>query len=250
MDLGWLFERPIAHRGLHSRDDGIVENSRSAVSAAMAGGFAIEVDVQMSADGEAVVFHDAVLDRLTHASGPVNAGTAADLRTLPLAGSWHGDRVWTLPDLLSEVAGRVPLVVEIKTQARDGTRLARRTAELLAAYSGRAAAKSFDPRIVAQLRRIAPHLPRGIIGCAFSGSNPEWRTLSAPQRFAARHLLHWPMTRPHFLSWHVHDLPRRAAGLVRTTTAAPIMAWTVRTSLDQARAAVYADQMIFEGFTP
>jgi glycerophosphoryl diester phosphodiesterase len=250
MDVGWLFERPIAHRGLHRRDAGIIENSAAAVSAAIAHGFAIEVDIQMSADGEALVVHDAALERLTGATGPVSARRTAELCALPLIDSGAGDRLWTLPDLLDLVAGRAPLIVEIKTQSRDGARLARRAAELLSAYNGPAAAKSFDPRLIAQLRRAAPDLPRGIIGCAFADDDPDWRALSATQRLAARNLLHWPWTRPHFLSWHVHDLPRRAVGLVRAATAAPVMAWTVRTPAEQARAALYADQMIFEGFTP
>ena len=250
MDLDRLFERPIAHRGLHDRAAGIIENSAGAVRRAVEAGYAFEVDVQISRDGEAVVFHDDTLDRLTAETGRVADRTAAELCTIPLIDSAEGDRIWTLAELLALVAGRVPFVVEIKSLGDGDTRLARRTAELLTAYDGFAAAKSFDRRMVREVKRAAPDLPRGIIGCAFKPDDREWRAMSSARRFVDRNLLHWPLTRPHFISWDVSDLPRRAVDIAHRLTGAPVMTWTVRTPFDQARAALYADQMIFEGFLP
>lgn len=240
-----LFALPIAHRGLHDRARGIIENTPSAVRAAVDAGYGIEVDVQRTADGEAVVFHDDTLDRLTEATGAVAAYNLAELRKVPFRET--ADRFWTLDELLEEVSGHSPLFVEIKSQFDDGTPLATHVGARLSAYKGPAAAESFDPRMVAVLRREQPGVPRGVIGCAFE-EDEDWAELSAAQRFAMRHLLHWPSTRPDFLSWDVHDLSRAAVRLARSVAGTPVSTWTVRTPADQARAGLYADQMVFEGF--
>ncbi|MFC3693951.1 glycerophosphodiester phosphodiesterase family protein [Chenggangzhangella methanolivorans] len=243
--LDWLMARPIAHRGLHDRTAGVVENTPTAVGEAIAAGYGCEIDVQLSADGEAVVFHDETLDRLTEASGPVAALPLADLRRVAFRET--ADRIFTLDDCLDLVAGRGALVVEIKSAFGGDERLVRRVAERLAARGGPVAAKSFDPRVVTALRRLAPDAPRGIIGEAFADGDPHWAAISPRRRFSARNLLHWPATRPDFLSWNVADLERPAVRLARSL-GRPVMTWTVRTLEDQARAALHADQIVFEGF--
>ena len=109
----WLTARPIAHRGLHDRAAGIPENTLAAARAAIAGGYAIECDVQISADGEAMVFHDEALGRLTGAVALVAETRTDALRSLAVAGS--SETIPTLPDTLAAIAGRVPLVVEVKS---------------------------------------------------------------------------------------------------------------------------------------
>ncbi|KMO15708.1 glycerophosphodiester phosphodiesterase family protein, partial [Methylobacterium platani] len=150
----WLTARPIAHRGLHDRHAGIPENTLAAAEAAIAGGYAIECDVQLSRDGEAMVFHDAGLGRLTGADGLVRERDAADLKALTVLGS--GEPVPTLPDFLRRIAGRTPLIVEVKTRHDGDLALARRTAEIVAAYDGPVAVKSFDPAIVGALAGLVP----------------------------------------------------------------------------------------------
>ncbi len=248
MNLDRLFEQPIAHRGLHDRAQGIVENSRAAVWYAVQAGYGFEVDVQMSADGEAMVFHDDTLDRLTDYTGAVKDFTAAQLCALPLRGSADGDTIWTLGELLDFVAGQSPAVIEIKTLWDGDHTLARRVAELLGAYEGPVAAKSFDPGLVAAFARAAPHVARGIVGYAYDDEEAEG--LSPFRRWRLRNLVHWPLTRPHFISWGVNDLPRRSVEIASRLTGAPVMTWTVRTPADQACAGLFADQMIFEGFRP
>jgi glycerophosphoryl diester phosphodiesterase len=215
---------------------------------AVEAGYGFEVDVQMSADGEAVVFHDDKLDRLTLEKGPVKAHTAAELQQIALKNSADGDRIWTLAELLDEVDGRVPAIIEIKTLWDHDTRLAKRTAQLLAGYRGPIAAKSFDPEMVVAFGKSAPDLPRGIIGYAYPADGDEG--LTALKRFYLRHLLHWPKTQPHFISWAVRDLEMASVRFAHYATSAPVMTWTVRTEFDQARASLHADQMIFEGFLP
>jgi glycerophosphoryl diester phosphodiesterase len=248
MNLELLFERPIAHRGLHDAGAGIMENSKSAVLRAVEAGYGFEVDVQMSADGEAIVFHDEKLDRLTNETGPVKTRSAAELQQIALKNSAHGDRIWTLAELLDEVGGRVPAIIEIKTLWDHDVRLAKRTAELLAGYSGPVAAKSFDPEMVTAFGKTAPDVPRGIIGYAYPSDGDEG--LPVLKRFYLRNLLHWPKTRPDFISWAVRDLEMASVRFAHYATGAPIMTWTVRTEFDQARAGLHADQMIFEGFLP
>ncbi|AWN45852.1 glycerophosphodiester phosphodiesterase [Methylobacterium terrae] len=243
----WLTARPIAHRGLHDRAAGIPENTVAAAEAAISGGYAIECDVQLSRDGEAMVFHDAGLGRLTGADGPVRERDAADLKTLTVLGS--GEAVPTLPEFLSRIAGRTPLIVEVKTRHDGDLALARRTAEVVAAYDGPVAVKSFDPIVVGALADLVPGIPRGIV--AESGhDDPAYAALTEAQRHGLGQLLHFSESRPDFLSWRVDDLPNAATHLCRLLGRMPVMTWTVRTEAQVRLARAHADQMVFEGFRP
>lgn len=245
--LAWLTERPIAHRGLHDRALGVVENTPSAVARAIEFGFGIEIDVQATADGEAVVFHDETLDRLTEASGPVAALTLAELKRVTFRET--ADRFWTLDECLDMVAGRRTLTVEVKSSFASDLTIAERVAARVAARPARVVVESFDPRVLKIVRRLAPTVPRGIVGEAFDDGDPRWSHLTWAQRRGARNMLHWPWTRPDFLSWRVSDLDRRSVRLARKA-GKPVTTWTVRTPEDQARATLYADQIVFEGFMP
>lgn len=248
-DLGWLVARPIAHRGLHDRAAGLIENSISAAEAAIAHGFGIECDVQLSADGQAVVFHDFVLDRLTGETGDVVGLTAANLAEIGLKGS--ADRIPTLPGFLDAIGGRVPLVIEIKSRFNGDLTLARRTAEILKGYSGQPIVlKSFDPVIVAALRELAPELARGIVARSDYSQDSDTTHLDEAQRHALANLLHFGESQPDFISWKVSDLPCAAPYLCREALGLPVISWTVRTPEERARAALHADQMVFEGFLP
>ena len=243
----WLLARPIAHRGLHDRTAGIVENTFSAAEAAIAEGFGIECDVQLSADGEAMVFHDHELDRLTGATGPVRAQNAAALGQLRIGGT--DDPIPTLMQFLDLIGGRVPLVIEVKSRFDGDERLAHRVAEILAGRRDPVAVKSFDPDIVALLRRIAPALPRGIVAQSRYDER-EAALLGADRVREMTDLLHWERTAPDFLSWRVSDLPGAAPYLGRLLGGVPIMSWTVRSEAEAAHAYAHADQIVFEGFRP
>lgn len=243
----WLVARPIAHRGLHDAKAGVIENSLAAARAAIARGFAIECDVQDSSDGEAMTFHDHELDRLTGETGPVRERPAEAIAALILSGS--RERVPRLSDLLSTIAGRVPLVVEIKSRFDGDPRLTRRTLELLAAYDGPACVKSFDPFVVALARELAPERPRGVVGqSAWTGCEAE--RLGEARVREMTELLHVSTTQPDFLSWRHTDLPCAATHLCRTLRATPVMAWTVRDAASAGSALAHADQIVFEGFDP
>jgi len=239
----WLTTRPIAHRGLHDAARGIIENTASAVEAAIAGGYGIEVDLQVSADGEAMVHHDDTLDRLTEGSGPLAGMTAAQLARVRFRAT--KDRMMTLGELCEQVAGRATLVLELKSRFDRDWRLVARVAEVLAFYAGPTVAMSFDPGIVTGLRRAAPHLLRGIVA-ERRFDHREWQTLTEWQRRGLAHLLHAPVTRPDFVAYRVDDLPAPATRLARLL-GLPVLAWTVRTQTQRRLADTYADQMIFEG---
>ncbi|MDQ0510657.1 glycerophosphodiester phosphodiesterase family protein [Ancylobacter amanitiformis] len=243
----WLTARPIAHRALHDAARGVIENTPSAVDAALARDFAIEVDIQLSADGEAMVFHDDTLERLTTATGPAHALTAAQFRATALRGT--ADRTMTLPELLARVAGRVPLIIELKSRFDGNRAVAERAALDLADYAGPAALMSFDPDLVEAVRHLAPRIARGIT-MEHAYDDPEWDMLSPATKFAWGNLLHFPRTRPDFIAHYVKELPSAPVALARRTFALPLLTWTVRTAGDRAVAARHADQMIFEGFLP
>ncbi|MGY2050531.1 glycerophosphodiester phosphodiesterase family protein [Methylobacterium sp. JK268] len=241
----WLTARPIAHRGLHDRAAGIPENTIAAAEAAIAGGYAIECDVQLSRDGEAMVFHDDGLGRLAGEPGRVRERDAAALAALAVAGS--AERIPSLPDFLARIAGRTPLVIEVKSRFDGDLALARRVAAVVAAYAGPVALKSFDPAIVGALADLAPGLPRGIVAESRQ-DDPSYAGLSEAARTGLAQLLHFAESRPDFLSWRVDDLPNAPTHLARLLGGRPVMTWTVRTPEQMARARAHADQMVFEGF--
>jgi len=226
----------------------VIENSLSAALAAIAGGFAIECDVQLSADEEALVFHDFTLDRLTGVAGRVVPARAADPSGAgPRA---LGDRTPPSPGSRGASGGGPPLGTGIKGRCGGALRLATRTAEIVAGHKGRPIVlKSFDPVIVAALRELAPDFARGIVAMN-AYEYGDYVHLTPAQKHALANLLHFGESQPDFVSWKVADLPTAAPFLCRKALGLPLMSWTVRTPEDRLRAAEHADQMVFEGFRP
>jgi glycerophosphoryl diester phosphodiesterase len=243
----WLTKRPVAHRGLHDAARGIIENMPGAVQAAISGNFSIEVDIQLTADGEAMVHHDDALGRLTEGSGALLGKTAAELKAVTFKST--AEKMMSLGDLCALVAGRVPLVIEVKSHFDGDRRLVSRMAEVLATYSGPAVGMSFDPDQVLALRDLMPSRPRGIVA-EREYSQQDWPKASAEQRRGMTHLRHAFRTRPHFVAYWVNELPAAAPWIARNIFGLPLLTWTVRTPDQRAIAARHADQMIFEGFVP
>src|ERR1700730_14058728 len=139
----WLTARPVAHRGLHDRARGIIENMPGAAAAAVEANFAIECDIQLTADGEAMVHHDFALGRPSEGSGPLRAKTSAELKRVVFKDT--PERMMSLGDLCALVAGRVPLVIEVKSRFDGDRELVRRMTAVLTSYRGPVAGMSFDP---------------------------------------------------------------------------------------------------------
>ena len=243
--LGWLTARPIAHRGLHDAVHGIIENSPSAFAAAIRRDYAIECDLQVSADGEAMVFHDNRLDRMTLEGGSVAAATARELRKIPLRGT-H-DHITTLTELCNQVQGRTPLVIEMKSHWDGDLRLAHRAVEVLSVYDGPFALMSFDPDLVEAVRQHSPATARGIV--ADRVADRSWLHLPLPRRLELRHFVHLERSAPHFVSFDAGGLPWRPVQRLRQA-GLPVICWTVRSSAEASAVRRYCDQITFEGFRP
>src|SRR2546428_10553749 len=196
--LYWLPAGRGAPRGLHNPTAGVIENSPSAVDAAATAHYAIEVDLQITADSEAMVNHDGTLGRLTEGEGRLDAMTAADLKRVPFRTT--ADRMMTLGDLLDLVGGRVALFLELKSRFDRDLRLPRRVAAVLETYSGPVAAMSFDPYQLEAIQDFAPGLPRGIVA-----QRHDRREGGGHDRVA--YLLHGLRSPPHFFAYHVKDPP-------------------------------------------
>ena len=245
--LDWLTARPVAHRGLHDAAAGVIENTPSAFAAAVGANYAIECDLQISADGEAMVHHDDALGRLTEGSGRLDQMTSAELRRVAFKATT--DRMISVGELCDLVAARVTLVIELKSGRAGDQRLASRAAQILSAYAGPAALMSFDPAQIAAVRRSAPLLTRGLVAEGWSGHFERGELLARGERALAygRDALR---ARPQFIAYSVKELPATLPLAARRLCGMPLLTWTVRSTDDRQRAARWADQMIFEGFRP
>jgi glycerophosphoryl diester phosphodiesterase len=238
---------PIAHRALHDRAAGRIENSPAAIRAAVEAGFGIEIDLQLSQDGVAMVFHDEDLDRLTDESGPVAARTAADLARIRLKDST--DTIPTLADVLTLIAGRVPLLIEIKDQSltmgpTDG-RLEGATATALQGYPGPVAVMSFNPASVHHMARLAPEIPRGLTTSAYDPD--DWAPLPADICARLREIPDYEATGSSFISHEAADVSRPRLTDLKAQGAA-ILCWTIRSPEAEALARHVADNVTFEGY--
>jgi glycerophosphoryl diester phosphodiesterase len=245
--LDWLTARPIAHRGLHDEARGVVENTPSAIRAAIEANYGVEVDLQISADGEAMVHHDDSLGRLTDGKGRLDAMTAAELKRVAFRGS--ADRMMTLGELCDLVVGRNTMLLELKSRFDGDGRLPARVASVLAAYRGAVAPMSFDPMQLAALRQHAPKLVRGIIAAKYR-PHPYWDQMPFWTRKTMGYLLPSLPARPQFVAYSVGDLPALAPLAARHILGLPLLTWAVRTAAEREIARRWADQMIFEGFRP
>jgi glycerophosphoryl diester phosphodiesterase len=231
-DLERLGAVPFAHRGLHGGD--LVENSGGAVAAAVDRGFGVELDVQLSRDGEAMVFHDYELDRLTGETGAVSARTAAELRAIRL--DRCGEAVPALAEALAIVGGRAPLLIEVKSPGREVARLCAAVARALRNYEGPVGVMSFNPEVGAWFARNEGSVLRGLV--VTEERKRGWRGR------IERRLALW-RAKADFLAYDIRDLPSSFAGAARRL-GLPVYTWTVRGAADRARAAAHADQIIFE----
>lgn len=238
-----FLDRPIAHRAYHDRAAGRPENSLEAIRAAVDAGYGIEVDVQLTADGEALVFHDHDLDRLTGTEGPVRARTLSEIRALTLLGGASAPP--TLGEALREIAGRVPLLVEIKDQdgamGPDVGPLEAAVAKALAGYDGPVAVMSFNPHSVAEMARLAPDLPRGLT------TEWTWKDVPPAVRERLRQIQDYEPTGASFISHNAADLHRPRVAELKDQGAA-ILCWTIRSPAAERAARQVAHNITFEGY--
>lgn len=249
------FLRPIAHRGLHgAAGRGAVENTIAAFDAAVARGYGIELDVRAGPGGLPLVFHDATLERLTTGFGAVR-GLDAQTRSRTAFRNAPAERIPTLQQVIERVAGRVPILVEIKSEWEppdptflgEVARLARGAPQPLGLMS-------FDPAVMSVLRELAPQVPRGIVSGNYlanaGGGDDHWWSdrIGAKRAEALSLLLESGPVAPHFFAYDVRALPTPVTRYIRAAQGLPILAWTVRNDADLTTASRFADAPIFEGF--
>lgn len=233
-DASFITRRPIAHRGLHDGNKAVWENTLSAFEAAIAGGYAIECDLQYASDAEPVVFHDDDMERLCNVKGDVREKTSGELGLISIGGT--KDKVPSLKALLKLVKGRVPLVLELKGREGDDEGFASAVLETLEGYEGEVALMSFDVWLLEELKALESPYPVGLTAEGVKESEFEIH------RKAMAHGLD-------FISYNVMHLPnafiseQKAGGV-------PVISWTVRTPELKAHSDAHVDQITFEGFTP
>ena len=230
--VAFLKAQPFAHRGLHGV--GIVENSRAAFRAAIALGHGIETDVQAARDGEAMVFHDVTLDRLTAETGAVATHTPVELERITLRGT--AETIGQLPEILALVAGRVPILIEIKAKGKRVAPLCLSVRRALEGYRGEVAVMSFNPLVGAWFADHADRIVRGLVVSEEGKSGA---------RGAVERWVSLARAKPDFLAYDVRDLPSRFAGAARAR-GIPVLTWTVRNAEAERRAFAYADEAIYE----
>jgi glycerophosphoryl diester phosphodiesterase len=243
------FLRPIAHRGLHHAKRGIIENTAPAFLAAIEKGYGIECDVRPAADGLPVVFHDETLKRLVDGSGPVARVTQRQLKTL--RHRIGGAPILTFAELLDLVSGRVPLLIEIKSEWEAPQKsFLKQIAATASAYNGPIALMSFDPAIMTGIRSLASNLPRGMISGNYVGRGWWGRRITGKRAASLRNFLESGPVVPDFYAYDVNALPTPVTEYARAVHGLPLFTWTVRTAKQRRIAAQWADAMIFEGFEP
>ncbi|WP_170479541.1 glycerophosphodiester phosphodiesterase family protein [Ruegeria arenilitoris] len=242
-----FLQRPIAHRALHDVSAKRPENSLSSIRAALDAEYGIEIDLQLTADGRAMVFHDYDMRRLTGQSGPIRRITAEQANALPLLYS-ENESIPSLEQVLDLVDGKVPLLIELKDQ--DGGMgtgigsLEQDAVRVLNDYDGPVAVMSFNPNSVAELAHLAPQIPRGIVTSSYDPNN--W-PLPVETCDYLRGIPDFDRVGASFISHEVSDLDRPRVSELKER-GVPILCWTVRSPAQEAEARKVADNVTFEGY--
>ncbi len=241
------FLRPIAHRGLHGKITGHLENTAPAFAAAFAKGYGVECDLQPASDGTPMVFHDFTLDRLVDAVGRIDRRSPSELATTTYRG--RAETILSFAEFLDLAGGRGPLLVEIKSDWKpphDG--FLQRIARSAKRYKGPLALMSFDPKVMVTMAELAPKVPRGIVSGVYAGDGWNLDKLGTKRGERLTNLLESGAALPSFFAYDVKALPTPITRYVREVQGLPLFTWTVRSATDRKTAMLHADAPIFEGF--
>ena len=233
-----------AHRGLYKKDQTVPENSLVAFARAVEHGYGAELDVQLTADGQVVVFHDDNLNRMCGLDKPVSALTYQELKKLTLANS--EERIPLFTEFLAVIDGEVPLIIELKAGGRNAE-LCRKTWEILQEYEGAYCIESFDPRIVRWFRKNAKKVVRGQLSDQYKNAP----TVPPILRFLLKNLLGNFLAKPHFIAYR-HNEAAECLNfrLCKNWFHLLTVAWTVREGDDLDAVRKEFDLIIFEHFLP
>ena len=237
---------PFAHRGLYDNDAGIPENSLPAFRRAVEHGFGCELDVQLTKDEKLVVFHDDNLKRMCGDSRLLRDVTFEELETMRLIGT--DERIPTFDEVLSVVGGKIPLIVELKSERPNlelNTKNCEITYETLSRYNGDYCIESFDPSIVQWFRLHAPGIIRGQLATGTAG----YGKMKKGQAFALSHLLMNFYGRPHFIAYDI-DFPQPLSLKICLLLGAFRASWTCRKKEEHGQRIKAGEAVIFEHYIP
>jgi glycerophosphoryl diester phosphodiesterase len=235
--VAFLVAQPYAHRGLHG--SGIVENSRAAFAGAIAAGHGIELDIQVSSDGEPFVFHDDRFERLTDESGGIGERRGAEVARIQLRGT--NETIPRLSEILALVGGRVPILIEVKSSPYPMGAVCLAIRRLLEGYAGRVAVMSFNPDVGRWFNEHAPRVVRGLVVT----EQGERKGLGWLKGVLARQLS-LIRAKPDFLAYDIRDLPQSSFARAQRKRGLPVLTWTVRTAVHERAATAHADEIIYE----
>lgn len=237
---GWSY----AHRGLHGI--GLPENSMAAFKAALDGGYGIEFDLHLLADGNLAVIHDSLLKRTTGAEGRIEDLTTEELKNYHLEGTEQ--TIPTFRELLDLYAGKAPLIVELKPVGGNHAALCKATCDMLESYEGAYCIESFDPRCIQWLKKNRPQIIRGQLSEDFVKGDQK---MPLALRFVLTHLLMNFLTVPDFVAYKFADRNRSVSvWLCRKLYRAQGVSWTLRSQEEYDTAVKEGWLPIFEGFRP
>lgn len=234
----WLLKTPVAHRGLHSPESGVPENSMKAYAAAIENGYPIEMDIQLTKDNVLVCFHDDTLSRMTGVDAFVRDKTFEEVRAMRLAGT--NEIIPTFDEFLAFVGGRTPIVIELKSQKNRGI-IADETIKRLDNYKGDFVVQSFDPFIVREFRKKRPQFIRGQLVDKDRHEGLSWIT----DKLLGMAFFNFTV-KPDFINMNVKYLPVKGKMIKNRR----LICWTARSEEDRKKAEKYADNYIFEGIRP
>lgn len=232
-----------AHRGLHDKANGIPENSLPAFKQAVESGYGMELDVQLTKDGVAVVFHDITLIRMCGVEGKVSNFTYEELQKFPLAGT--EEKIPTFAQVLQVVKGKMPLIVELKMERLDQS-VCEVIAKILREYKGPYVVESFNPLVVYWYKKNFPEVCRGQLSEPFRCLGSEQPIVT----FGLRHLLFNFITRPDFIAFHCGHPHALSRWLCTKLYGAIPVAWTVRSPQQLEKIRNKFQIYIFENFLP
>lgn len=232
----WFCKYKIAHRGLHNET--MPENSLVAFDNACNHGFAIELDVRLSKDGEVVIFHDYNLKRICGEDINLNTLTLDELKNYQLCGTKH--TIPTLKEALKLINGRSPIVIELKPQKRK-EHLEEKVYEILKKYPYDIAIKSFNPFSVLWFKKHAPEVPRGMLAGYL-------KDIKMPNiyKYLIKRLKFFNLIKPDFISYDFNDLPNKYV----SSKNVPVLTWTIRSKEQEKQAFEFANNVIFEDYIP
>ena len=239
MNIDWIKSTPIAHRGLHNAEK--PENTMAAFADACKNGYTIELDVHSLADDTIVVYHDHNLLRLCNQNVEIESLTYEELSNLTILDTDH--TIPTLQEVLDLVNGRVPIVIELKSNKLKDN-LPEKVYNITKNYKGTYAVKSFNHVIMTWFAKNAPDVPRGMLGSSLKGENKPWI-----YKYIIKNLKLAPFVKPNFISYEHSELSNRALYKFRQKNL-PILAWTIRSEKDAQVAKEKADNIIFEDYIP